>query len=84
MMDMLRLSENEVELIGHTVAEMEAELGTDREAALADMRYAFIEKLCAQTVVKKGESKEHLRSMRLDRVLTGKYTAIPIFWASCF
>ena len=84
MMDMLRLSENEVELIGHTVAEMEAELGTDREAALADMRYAFIEKLCAQTVVKKGESKEHLRSMRLDRVLTGKYTAIPIFLGIMF
>ena len=48
-----------MDLIGHTVTEMEAELGTDREAALADMRYAFIEKLCAQTVVKNGESKEH-------------------------
>ena len=63
MMDTLHLSENEVELIGHTVTEMEGELGTDREAALADMRYAFIEKLCAQTVVKKrreqGASAQH-------------------------
>lgn len=79
MLAMLHLSDNEVELIGHSVAEMEAELGTDREAALADMRYAFIEKLCAQAVVKNGKSKSHLRSMRIDRVLTGKYTAIPIF-----
>lgn len=79
MLEMLRLSDNEVELIGHTVAEMETELGTDREAALADMRYAFIERLCAQTVVKNGESRGHLLSMRIDRVLTGKYTAIPIF-----
>lgn len=79
MLEMLHLSDNEVELIGHSVTEMETELGTDREAALADMRYAFIEKLCAQTVVKNGESKGHLRSMRIDRILTGKYTAIPIF-----
>ncbi len=75
----LRLSENEIELLRHSITEMEAELGTDREAAMADMRYAFIEKLCAQTVVKNGESREHARSISIDRILTGKYTAIPVF-----
>ena len=81
MQKRLRLTDNELDLIGHSVTEMEAELGTDREAALADMRYTFIEKLCAATVVKHGESREHARSVRLDKVLTGKYTGIPIFSA---
>ena len=79
MQKRLRLTENEIDLIGHSVAEMETELGTDREAALADMRYSFIEKLCAATVVKHGETREHARSVKLDKVLTGKYTGIPIF-----
>ncbi|QEY34546.1 ferrous iron transport protein B [Caproiciproducens galactitolivorans] len=79
MLNALGLSENEKDMVGHSVAEMEHELGTDREAALADMRYSFIEKLCADTVVKTGESKEHLRSVAMDNILTHKYLAIPIF-----
>ncbi len=79
MCDRLGLSENEQELIEHSVAEMEHELDTDREAALADMRYSFIEKLCADSVVKCGESREYLRSVRMDEVLTHKVLAIPIF-----
>ena len=75
----LHLTQNELDMIEHDVTEMERELGTDRDAALADMRYDFIERLCADTVVRMGESKEHRRSVRIDRVLTGKYTAIPIF-----
>lgn len=82
MIRLLDLSENEVKLLGHTVSEMEAEVGTDREAALADMRYDFIDKLCSKTVVKCSEvSKQHLRSIKIDRVLTNKYLAIPIFLA---
>ena len=79
MMEALRLSDNEKDMVMHDVTEMVRELGTDREAALADMRYSFIEALCASTVVKMGESKEHKRSVAIDRVLTGKYLAIPIF-----
>lgn len=79
MMKALELSENEIDMINHDVTEMERELKTDREAALADMRYTFIEKLCSTTVVRMGESKEHKRSVRMDYVLTGKYLAIPIF-----
>lgn len=75
----LRLSENELELIGHSVDEMERELGTDREAALADMRYSFIEQLCEESVIKSGESREYRRSVRIDEALTHKYFAIPIF-----
>ena len=60
---------------------MEAERGLDRAAAIADMRFTFIEKICSETVVKPHESKEHLRSVRMDRILTGKYTAIPAFIA---
>ncbi|MCI8351168.1 MAG: ferrous iron transport protein B [Oscillospiraceae bacterium] len=75
----LLLSENELELIEHSVAEMEEELGTDREAALADMRYTFIDGICADTVVKGGESREHRRSLKMDAVLTHKYLAIPVF-----
>ncbi|WP_243165826.1 ferrous iron transport protein B [Anaerofilum hominis] len=81
MLARLKLSDNEVDMLCHTVAEMEGEVGTDREAAMADMRYTFIEKLCADTVTKQGESKEHLRSIRIDAVLTHRYFAIPIFIA---
>jgi len=79
MRSSLNLTENEKDMIEHSVAEMERELSTDREAALADMRYSFIEKLCADSVVKMGESKEHKRSVAIDNVLTHKYLAIPIF-----
>ena len=79
MLELLQLSENEVDMIEHSVKEMEHELDTDREAALADMRYTFIENLCADTVVRCGESKEHIRSVRIDSILTHKYLAIPIF-----
>ncbi len=79
MLEKLKLSDNEKDMVEHSVTEMETELGTDREAALADMRYTFIEGLCAHTVVKNGESREHLRSLKMDEVLTHKYLAIPIF-----
>jgi ferrous iron transport protein B len=75
----LSLDENEKEMLNHLVLEMETECGKDREAALADMRYEFIGKICAQTVIKPVESKEHARSVKADRILTGKYTAIPAF-----
>lgn len=75
----LNLSENEKELIEHSVIEMERERGLDRNAAIADMRYNFIEEVCGQSVVKCAQSKEKLRSEKIDRILTGKYTAIPIF-----
>ena len=77
--DMLELSQNEKELIEHTIIEMEYETRLDRNAALADMRYNFIEKVCADCVVKAKESKEHKRSMQIDKVLTNKYLAIPLF-----
>lgn len=79
MLKQLKLSDNEKELVEHSVKEMETELGTDREAALADMRYTFIERLCADCVVKCGVSKEHARSLKIDSLLTHKYFAIPIF-----
>lgn len=79
MMEALQLSENEKDMVMHDVTEMERELGTDREAALADMRYSFIEGLCSSTVIRKGQSKAHRRSVAIDNVLTGKYLAIPIF-----
>lgn len=79
MTELLNLTENEKDMIEHNVHEMEEELNTDREAALADMRYTFIEDVCSKTVVKKGESKAHLRSLKIDSVLTNKYLAIPIF-----
>lgn len=79
MLNKLSLSDNEKDMLEHSVTEMERELGTDREAALADMRYSFIEGLCAKTVVKCGESREHLRSVAIDSLLTHKYLAIPIF-----
>ena len=77
----LKLSENELELIGHAVLEMETEGGLDRNAALADMRYRFIEAVCAESVVKAHESREMRRSVKIDKVLTNKYLAIPMFIA---
>ncbi len=79
IMQALNLDQNEKEGLEHLVAQMEKEGGLDRAAAIADMRFAFIESLVARTVVKPKESKEHERSRRLDRILTGKYTAIPVF-----
>jgi len=79
MLESLHVSENEAETIEHTIVEMEAETGTDRKAAIADMRYAFIEKLSHATVVKPAESRQHKQSVAIDRILTGKYTAIPVF-----
>lgn len=75
----LMLSQNELELIEHSIIEMETELSMDRNAALADMRYAFIERVCEATVIKCKESKEHIRSVRIDGLLTHKFLAIPIF-----
>ncbi len=75
----LKLDRNEEEMVEHIVAQMEAERGLDRCAAIADMRFDFIEKVCGQTVKKPRESKEHIRSRKIDRILTGKYTAIPAF-----
>ena len=77
--DALKLDQNEKELIEHSVLQMEQERGLDRNAALADMRYSFIEKLVREAVVKPRESKQHRRSVQADKILTGKYTAIPIF-----
>ena len=79
VMNALRLMDPEIDIIGHIVADMEHHLSTDREAAMADMRYAFIEKVCEKTVVRCGETKEHLRSVRIDNILTHKYFAIPLF-----
>ncbi|WP_294562192.1 ferrous iron transport protein B [uncultured Traorella sp.] len=75
----LKLTDNEIDLIEHSVKEMERECDMDREAAMADMRYTFIEKLCKDTVIRAHESKEYLRSVKIDEVLTGKYFAIPSF-----
>ena len=75
----LDLDENERELLEHCIVQMENETGLDRNAALADMRYTFIETVVAASVVKCHESKEHARSMKIDRILTGKYTAMPMF-----
>lgn len=75
----LRLEENEKEMLEHIILQMEEECSMDRQAALADMRFKFIESVCSQTVVKCHESKEHERSVKIDRILTGKYTALPAF-----
>lgn len=75
----LKLSANEKNILNHIVNEMEEELGTDREAALADMRYAFIENVCKKAVFKNKESKEQQRSIKIDNILTHKHFAIPIF-----
>lgn len=75
----LHLEQNETEMIEHIVSQMEEERGIDRAAAIADMRFDFIQRICRQTVVKPAESKERIRSRKIDAVLTGKYTAIPTF-----
>ena len=75
----LQLDPNEQEMLEHIVLQMEKERGLDRSAAIADMRFAFIRKVCDACVIKPRESREHIRSRQMDRVLTGKYTAIPVF-----
>lgn len=79
--EQLHLDVNEKRTIEHILKQLEAERGLDRAAAIADMRFSFIDNVCAQTVVKPLTSKEHLRSLEIDRILTGKYTAIPAFVA---
>lgn len=79
MVDQLELLTNEREMLEHIIVEMEIETGLERNAALADMRYTFIEDVVSRCVVKPQESREHLRSLKYDRILTGKYTAIPVF-----
>ncbi len=81
IIEKLKLDQNETETLLHIVKQMETERGLDRSAAIADMRFDFIEKLCEQTVVKPKESKERIRSEKIDRILTGKYTGIPCFVA---
>ena len=76
----LELNQNELEMIEHSVIEMENSYGMDRNAAMADMRYTFIEKVCEKTVVKCHESREHIRSVKMDRILTGKYLGLPLFF----
>ena len=77
----LHLDQNEREMIEHIISQMETESGMDRQAALANMRFTFIHKVCDVTVVRPHESKEHIRSQKMDHILTGKYTAIPVFAA---
>ena len=79
IIERLALDQNELELVEHSILQMEDEYGMDRNAALADMRYVFIEGICHDSVVKCHESREHIRSLRIDSVLTSKYWAIPIF-----
>ncbi len=75
----LELNQNELEMIEHSVIEMENGHGMDRNAAMADMRYTFIEKVCEKTVIKCHESREHIRSVKMDKILTGKYLGLPLF-----
>ncbi|MDE6912167.1 MAG: ferrous iron transport protein B, partial [Lachnospiraceae bacterium] len=79
ILERLCLDENEQETLEHIICQMEKERGLDRAAAIADMRFSFINKICRETVVKPGESREHARSAKIDKILTGKYTAIPTF-----
>ncbi len=81
ILNSLDLDDNEKEMLEHIICQMEKESGMDRAAAIADMRFAFINEVCAATVVKPKESKEHHRSAQIDKILTGKYTAIPSFIA---
>ncbi|WP_455138732.1 ferrous iron transport protein B [Thermophilibacter sp.] len=81
VIDALGLDQNELDAIEHIISQMEDEAGTDRMAALADMRFGFIEAVCGACVVKPRESREHARSVAIDRVLTGRYTALPVFIA---
>lgn len=80
VLDQLKLAPPELDIIGHIVDDMECHLQTDREAAMADMRYAYIDQLCADCVQKPAENKEHARSVRIDNVLTHKFYALPIFF----
>ena len=84
ILQQLQLDQNEKELLEHCIVQMENESGLDRNAALADMRYSFIEKVVEICVVKCHESKEHRRSVQMDKVLTGKYTALPVFFGVMF
>ncbi len=79
VMEALSLTQNEKETIEHIICQMEEERGLDRAAAIADMRFSFISRLCSQTVVRTGESREHKRSRHIDKILTGRFTAIPAF-----
>ena len=79
ILDSLHLDQNEKEMLEHIIVQMENERGLDRAAAIAHMRFDFIQKICDETVIKPKESKEHLRSVAIDKILTGKYTAIPCF-----
>ena len=81
ILNQLNLDQNEKEMLEHVVLQMETERDLDRSAAIADMRFAYIQKVCSECVVKPRESKEHLRSQKIDQILTGKYTAIPMFIA---
>lgn len=81
IMSQLGLDQNEKETLEHIVLQMEKERGLDRSAAIADMRFAYIQKVCDRCVIKPKESKEHIRSQKIDSILTGKYTAIPVFIA---
>ena len=81
IVDQLNLDVNEVRTIAHITRQLEAERGLDKAAAIADMRFSFIDKICARTVVKPRISREHIRSLQIDEVLTGRYTAIPAFIA---
>jgi len=84
ILDSLKLEQNEHEMLEHIIVQMETERGLDASAAIADMRFTFIEKLCEKTVIKPKESKEHHRSMAIDKILTGKYSAIPCFLSIMF
>lgn len=79
IIERLKLDKNELEMIEHIITQAEIECGLDRSAAVAQMRFSFIEKVCGQTVIKPRESREHIRSRKIDKILTGKYTAIPCF-----
>ena len=81
IMERLNLSANEQEMVEHIIVQMEEERGLDRAAAIADMRFSFIQKICSATVVRPRESREHARSQKIDRILTGRHTAIPAFIA---
>ena len=81
ILNQLELDENEKEILGHIVQQMEKERGLDRSAAMAEMRFEFIRRVCDACVTKPHESKEHIRSQKIDNVLTGKYTALPVFIA---
>ncbi|MBR1482594.1 MAG: ferrous iron transport protein B [Ruminococcus sp.] len=79
LLEKLQLEDSEKQMLEHIICQMEKELGLDRNAAIADMRFSYIKRVCAQTVVKPQESREHRRSVKIDKLLTGKFTAIPMF-----